>query len=127
MRQRRQIRLDFHLQPLRDAPRSHPAFPPQTQADSHGPASGSRLPARFGLSAAFGALPVRPASTQTVLAHAPAGCECSALVAASALWGAACPSMPGLIPRRQDAAALRRWARPDRCGDTPVIMLAVGR
>jgi hypothetical protein len=34
----RQTRLGSHLQPLRDAPQSHPAFPPQTQGDSCLPA-----------------------------------------------------------------------------------------
>jgi hypothetical protein len=101
MRQRRQIRLDFHLQPLRDAPRSHPALPPQTKADCHGPARGSRLLAGFELSAAFGALPVRPASTQTVLAHAPAGRECSLLVAASALEGQLVLQCQGRFPGGQ--------------------------
>src|ERR1035437_613355 len=37
----RQMHLGSHLQPLRDAPRSHPAFPPQRQGDSRGPAKGA--------------------------------------------------------------------------------------
>ena len=53
----RQIRRGSHLQPLRDAPRSNPAFPPQTQADSFGPAGGRRFPTGFGLPASFGPLP----------------------------------------------------------------------
>jgi hypothetical protein len=35
------VRLTSHLQPLRDAPQSHPAFPPQTQAYSYGPVRGA--------------------------------------------------------------------------------------
>jgi hypothetical protein len=30
------MRLGSHLQPLRNPPPRHPAFPPQTQADSYG-------------------------------------------------------------------------------------------
>jgi hypothetical protein len=38
--QARQMRLASHFQPLPDPPGSHPAFPPQTQGDSYGSASG---------------------------------------------------------------------------------------
>ena len=39
----RQIPLGSHLQPLRDVSQSHPAFPPQTQADSYDPYQSARV------------------------------------------------------------------------------------
>src|ERR1035441_4552385 len=58
---RRSNRL--HLQPLRDAPHSHPAFPLQTQGDSYGPAQGPPPLTGFGLPASFGPIPTRSATT----------------------------------------------------------------
>ncbi len=97
----RQIRLASRLQPLREAPQSHPTFPPQTQADSYGFTWDSRRLTGFGSPASFGPLPAAlrlsaPPDWQSMhrllitvhyprLAPAPPDPECGRLAATSTL------------------------------------------
>ena len=124
--ERRQIRLVSHLQPLRYASRSHPAFQPWTQADSWGPPGSRRLPG-YGLPASFRTLFGPFCLPPDAFGARPVGLRVQRAGSTIRPWAAACPSMQGLIPRWQDSEALRRCARLDPCGDVPLTTPAIGR
>ena len=97
--QRRQICFGSHLQTWRDAPRSHPDFPPQRQADSHQPiltslpeaaASRSLTPARARITSAVQpSVPVPETHRLQEKPHLPSRNRCIS-ASSSAIQAAVC-------------------------------------